>query len=369
MDILLYYGYHPLDTGVYFERAFSKKNKIDYCGPSFRLKRKGYEKNIDLFSCLQKNKKKYDLFFYIDSYMPGFPRGIEKLSFPTACYLIDVPYDLKQRLLQISFFDYVFTPHIQFLKNFRKVNKNSFWLPFAADPKTNFLIKNEKKEYDIGFVGGTRNEKRGKILENLARRFKINNFRKFYSVEEMNKVYNRSKIVFNMPRRGELNMRVFEAMASGSMLLTSDFWGREEIFKDKKHLVVFNNEKDLVEKIEYYLSNPEERKRIAEEGRKEILAKHTYLHRVETVIKTIRDHNWDMLAPARFWSKDRIFLGYVKVYTKLGFFDSLCDLFFSFKTKMLTKFIGFLYILRAIIRKLRINRNLITKFLKFKKTI
>ena len=73
----------------------------------------------------------------------------------------------------------------------------------------------------------------------------------------MAKIYSQAKIIFNKSIRKDLNMRVFEAMSCGSMLVTDRLKpeaGLEELFKDKKHFVLYDNESDLVEKIGYYLN-------------------------------------------------------------------------------------------------------------------
>ena len=49
--------------------------------------------------------------------------------------------------------------------------------------------------------------------------------------------------------------RVYKVMAAGGFLLTNDWIGREEMFVDGEHLVIFNDPQDLAEKIKFYLAN------------------------------------------------------------------------------------------------------------------
>ena len=86
-------------------------------------------------------------------------------------------------------------------------------------------------------------------------------------------------------------MRVFEALCSGSLLVTDSAPGSglEEFFQDNEHLVIFNEE-NLIERIRFYLEHPEERLKIAQKGRKEVLARHTYDHRAKFLLDTLDDH-------------------------------------------------------------------------------
>jgi len=61
----------------------------------------------------------------------------------------------------------------------------------------------------------------------------------------------------------------------------------KSLFEDGKHLTIFKDIKDLREKIKYYLIHPEERERIAQEGYREVIQKHTYLHRIKKMLTVI----------------------------------------------------------------------------------
>jgi hypothetical protein len=68
----------------------------------------------------------------------------------------------------------------------------------------------------LGPTGGWRNVVLNKVLPN----FRTNDFNKFYSPIDMGSIYGKSKIVFNASIREDLNMRFFEALASGALLVT-----------------------------------------------------------------------------------------------------------------------------------------------------
>ena len=83
-----------------------------------------------------------------------------------------------------------------------------------------------------------------------------------------------------------LNMRHFEITAAGGFLLCYDQPELPDHFVPEKECVVFRNERDLLEKIRYYLSHPDERTAIAQAGQRRTLAQHLYRHRLQTLLET-----------------------------------------------------------------------------------
>lgn len=94
--------------------------------------------------------------------------------------------------------------------------------------------------------------------------------------EKMLKILASSKIALNlhtinMPTGG--NLRTFEIPAVGGFQLADRV--PEHILAHEKEVVIFDDIGDLRRKIDYYLERPDERKKIAEAGRKRVLADHT----------------------------------------------------------------------------------------------
>lgn len=82
-------------------------------------------------------------------------------------------------------------------------------------------------------------------------------------------------------------MRVFETLSTGSFLLTNWLPTLGDLFEDGKHLVTYKSYDEMVEKARYYLEHDDEREAIAAAGYDEFIKKHTYRHRVETILDTI----------------------------------------------------------------------------------
>ncbi|MEL6307497.1 MAG: glycosyltransferase [Chloroflexota bacterium] len=80
------------------------------------------------------------------------------------------------------------------------------------------------------------------------------------------------------------NMRLFETAGVGTFQIVDERPGIADWFTEGEHLVTFQDEKDLRDKVAYYLAHPDERERIAEAGRQHALAHHTYAHRLSALM-------------------------------------------------------------------------------------
>lgn len=105
------------------------------------------------------------------------------------------------------------------------------------------------------------------------------------------KIYNATKIGLNVhssqTKEGGLNARTFDLLACGTFELTDFVPGMEELLTPGKELAVYRSQEEARDRIAYYLRHPEERKRIAAQGRERTLREHTYLHRMKTVLQAV----------------------------------------------------------------------------------
>jgi hypothetical protein len=84
-----------------------------------------------------------------------------------------------------------------------------------------------------------------------------------------------------------VNYRVFESLASGSLLFTDENLAQSLLFKDKQHLVCYKDKEDLINKISYYNNNLSEANQIALNGHNLIKAKHTCDVRINDFLKIL----------------------------------------------------------------------------------
>lgn len=181
------------------------------------------------------------------------------------------------------------------------INQNGF------DKRVLSELKEEGKIHNLTFVGGIGDKfwrKRTSFFDHIAGNLDFkwwgynNNKRSVYdnlnrtwqgltSGLEMLQIYKNSKIVLN--DYGEIaggvgvNQRIFEVMGVGSLLLTrySDNLKKQfppDIF------ITFTDEKNCIDKSNYYLVNEKEREEIALAGQKYILENYSY----ETLMKDLK---------------------------------------------------------------------------------
>lgn len=117
-----------------------------------------------------------------------------------------------------------------------------------------------KKDIEVSFIGNPY-DKRSEMCS-LVSACVISDA---YGTEHA-KAVSRSKINLNFCNEGCASDRVYKVLAARGFLISDDWSGREEIFEDGKHLVIFNGAKDLQDKVKYYLKNDLERDRISNEG-------------------------------------------------------------------------------------------------------
>ena len=158
-------------------------------------------------------------------------------------------------------------------------------LTYAVDEEIYPEVEAEK-EYDLGFIGNFGdNDGRGDLFDFLKDKYNC-----FVSstvpTRDIAKEYAKCKIILNPIRYEEINIRFFEALACGVQLCS--YSPALNLFAEEgKHYMTYRDRKELIEKIDLLLSEPELRKTIATEARKEVLRRHTYKHRVKELLNFI----------------------------------------------------------------------------------
>lgn len=106
--------------------------------------------------------------------------------------------------------------------------------------------------------------------------------------QEMPLVFKQSRINLNISLRSiksGISQRAFDIMGSGGFLLSNyqnDFF---DYFNPGDDFEFYESEKDLINKIDYYLAHEDERNEIAVSGHNKLAAGHTYRHRVQEMLQ------------------------------------------------------------------------------------
>lgn len=240
--------------------------------------------NVDLFG-------KYDGHIWVDWGEDGLtgliPYDMIDCPHPNVYWASDTHLGYEYRRDMARKFDKVFCAQKRAVEDFKREGIEAEWLPHAFEPEAYPRIEKASKRYDVCFVGHINSENRIDALDRLFKEFP--NF--FYGqrrFEDAAEKFAESKIVFNISMLDDLNMRTFEAMGTGSFLLTNWIPTIEEVFEDGKHLVLYRSLDEMVDKAKFYLKHDSERERIAAAGYEEVISKHTIDHRVDRILSAVR---------------------------------------------------------------------------------
>ncbi|HDR8111992.1 TPA: glycosyltransferase family 1 protein [Bacillus cereus] len=92
-----------------------------------------------------------------------------------------------------------------------------------------------------------------------------------------------TKILVNFPRtvKGFTNIKVgiLEAAATGKLLFTEYFDEMSNLFKYDQEIIGYYSKNDLIDKIRYYLNNPEKAKIIGQNAQNRCINEHTWEQR------------------------------------------------------------------------------------------
>jgi glycosyltransferase involved in cell wall biosynthesis len=168
----------------------------------------------------------------------------------------------------------------------------SFWLPFSVDINA-YKKKNFPKIYDVLTSSNQRKDvypNRAKVNK-LVKRMKLKCVVKKIVHQAYINAINQSKIciistnVFNSP-----NMKFTEFSSCGTFILSDKPADFDELgLKNKKHLILYNDLKDLEDKIKYFLKHDKEREAIAKNGMKFVRKNHNNSIRVQQFIKIAKE--------------------------------------------------------------------------------
>lgn len=255
------------------------------------LKNMGYDTtHFSSISEPDKSWGKFDLHVWTDwgedgltGLLPYAPIKMNNLH-PSIYIASDTHLGFDYRLNKAKEFDYVFCNQLRAVEEFEKEGVTAKFLPHAVEPQAYPNSPISMKKYDIGFVGYVTFEKRAEMLDKMFAAFP-NFFFGQRLFEECAEIYRKSKIVFNTAAVDDINLRCFEATATGSFLLTEYVPTLSECFEDGVHLVTYKDMDDAIEKARYYLEHDDEREKIARAGMEHTLANHTFKHRITTMLE------------------------------------------------------------------------------------
>ena len=165
---------------------------------------------------------------------------------------------------------------------------NGMWLPLACDPSLSESGA-PSGPWDVAFVGTDGGNPRKFILQALRERYP-RSFIGAASHAHLMPIYGQARIGFNYAIRNEVNMRLFEVLGAGSVLVTN-MLAHDDLeqlgLQDGVHLVCYRWPSEIMERVDALLADAPRCRRIAQAGQAVARQRHTYVHRLQQLLETV----------------------------------------------------------------------------------
>jgi hypothetical protein len=245
----------------------------------------GYGSRVYVPRLMAESSPKPDLVVVLenDPRFRFFPDGLLEVPVPTVFWAVDNHLNYRWHKEYARQFDMTFFAQRDYIRAARRYGVHSVrWLPLAADAEYH-RIEPRPGKYTVSFVGNV-SAGRKKFFDRIDPGIPLNIVTGAYE-EEMAGILAESKIGLNVSLREDLNMRFFEVLASGALLVTQKIdAGMSELFQDGVHFVT-HNVTDVSGVLKFYLEHESLRADIARRGRELCLSRHTYKHRCQQLIE------------------------------------------------------------------------------------
>lgn len=295
MKLLVIASITETTTANYFITAFKRSGHellicSDIPGPQVDMVARGL---VDAEAVLRKRSFAADaVVFFEGGSMRLLPDTSKVKSCPTAWYAIDTHMDFDKHVCIGRIFDMSFVAQKQYLPALAEAGvRQAQWLPLAFATELAPLEPTDKN-IDIAYVGSENakmHPERSTLLNVLRAERTSTHFGRTSPVE-MGRIYARAKLVFNRSVKNDVNMRFFEAMGAGAVLLTDRIVdnGVEDLFDEGCHYLTYRDADDLVRLVREILADPVRLQQMGQAASSRVMSAHTYQHRADELVSKLQ---------------------------------------------------------------------------------
>jgi hypothetical protein len=309
-----------------FPRAFQKRGiRVEGVDDGTPL-------DVDLHRLIDRCEERPMLVLQLESNFPLLPRGLTQVDIPTLCVQSDTYAYTRHRIRWSMLFDYAVVQHPGFEDQFRRAGHPRPLTLYHAVERDLFVAADVERVFEVGWVGymvGAPYKRRQRLIPMLEGQFRMNDWRRIHTLDELAEVYKRSKIVVNIARDdypSDANLRAFEAMAGGALLITQCPTELAAIgFEEGVHFIGYREEQEVPQLVRRYLEDKPARRRVAEAGRDKVLREHTYDSRVEAILRMLQQDRGRQFSPARKWPEASVRLLRLEYYAAHSRLEYACQ--------------------------------------------
>ena len=265
-----------------------------------------------------------DLLIFTIGYQFFNPSFYKKLPVRKLFFFTDDDWTFNMRTrFMCQYADIIVTPNECLLDNYKAFNNRVFHMTWAGNPYL-FKKNNCEKKYDVTFIGGPHSNRYKvlKFLKDNGVNLRIfgggwNNYPDMKDIwggylapGDVVKTINESKINLNFlmtstMEKYQIKTRLFEIPCAGGFQLCDDYEEVYKYYKKDREISTFSSKEDLLEKINYYLRNEQERERIANETYFRTMKEHTWPIRFKKLFKEIAETDWENYRALEPYFSDR----------------------------------------------------------------
>ncbi len=277
-DRLQYEKFHPVNPDRIFYMPLGCDSYLLESVEATEEERQKYACDISFVGSTYSEKCLYNGIVHLPDYLRGFVDGIVRAQMNVHGYNL-IADSLTEEFCRefLKYADWGTLPE-DYVEDVRGLISDRYIGEKCTEQERIVTLRNISEHFDMDIY----------TASDLSGIPKIRNRGIADSETMMPKIFQCSRINLNMTNRpisSGIPQRVYDIMGAGGFLLSNYQPELAEYFEIGEELVVYESQRDLLEKIAYYLAHEEERRKIAARGRRAIEERHQYSMRLKMMFE------------------------------------------------------------------------------------
>lgn len=238
-----------------------------------------------------------DFILYLESGIPFLPQELIDAPCPVLGLLTEEHLHADWNNALFPYFDLALCTWRHTEENYRSHGRDNIVQWYYGARHSFCIDEGLERIYDVAFLGNLNpsvQRRRVATVEKILR-LRDEGFNVYAGgsifFREYNRVHCQSKIVYHDSITEQVNMRVFEAMGAGCLVIMRRPRDMTDLsshfFQDREEIVYCDRDEEALALIRYYARHENERQRIAEAGRRKVTAEYNYTDVVRRLFEEV----------------------------------------------------------------------------------